>query len=240
MKLNIKKILKRLIIGPKADVLDYVKYLKKIGMKIGEEVYIWSPLQTTIDESRPYLLEIGNNVNITTGVRILTHGYDWSVLKSITGKVYGSAGKIKIGNNVFIGMNAIILKGVTIGDNVIIAAGSVVTHDIPNDTVVAGNPAKKIYNIYEYEKKRSNIQLTEAYELYSAYREKTKKIPPIEIFDEFFFLFSNDNKILWEKSIKQLKTTGNFDKSYECFLKNNPIFNSFEDFLEYCDKKYNN
>ena len=49
---------------------------------------------------------------------------------------------MKIGNNVWIGMNAIVLKGVTIGENSIIAAGAVVTKDVPPNTVVAGNPAR--------------------------------------------------------------------------------------------------
>lgn len=49
---------------------------------------------------------------------------------------------VTIGNNVWIGMNAIILKGVTIGDNSIVAAGAVVTHDIPENVVYAGNPGK--------------------------------------------------------------------------------------------------
>jgi acetyltransferase-like isoleucine patch superfamily enzyme len=49
---------------------------------------------------------------------------------------------VKIGDNVWIGMNAIVLKGVTIGENSIVAAGAVVTRDVPANTVVAGNPAR--------------------------------------------------------------------------------------------------
>ena len=49
---------------------------------------------------------------------------------------------VRIGNNVWIGMNAIVLKGVTIGDNSVVGAGAVVTHDVPPNVVVAGNPAK--------------------------------------------------------------------------------------------------
>jgi acetyltransferase-like isoleucine patch superfamily enzyme len=48
---------------------------------------------------------------------------------------------VKIGDNVWIGMNAVILKGVTIGDNSIVAAGAVVTKSVPANTIVAGNPA---------------------------------------------------------------------------------------------------
>ncbi|WP_262710533.1 acyltransferase [Dinghuibacter silviterrae] len=53
---------------------------------------------------------------------------------------------VKIGDNVFIGMDSIILKGVTIGSNVVVAAGSVVARDIPDNQIWGGNPAKFIRN----------------------------------------------------------------------------------------------
>lgn len=59
-------------------------------------------------------------------------------------------GTIVVGNNVQIGSNAIILPGVNIGDNVIIGAGSIVTKDVPNNTVVAGIPARAIESLEEY------------------------------------------------------------------------------------------
>ena len=90
------------------------------------------------------MIKIGNNVHITRGVIIVAHGYDWIVLKNKFGDQYGSAGKITIGNNVFIGMNSIVLKNVEIGNNVIIGAGSIVTKSIPNDCVAVGVPAKKL------------------------------------------------------------------------------------------------
>ncbi len=106
---------------------SYVSYLRSRGMRIGKGTKIFaSPRNVLIDSTRPWLIEIGNDVQITRGVIILTHGYDWSVIKGKYGEVLGSAGKVRIGNNCFIGMNSVILKGATIGDNVIIGAGSIV------------------------------------------------------------------------------------------------------------------
>ena len=57
-------------------------------------------------------------------------------------------GEVHIGNNVFIGVNAVILRNVTIGDNAIVGAGAVVSKDVPTATVVAGNPAKVIKELH--------------------------------------------------------------------------------------------
>ncbi|MBZ2167132.1 hypothetical protein K8N75_13895 [Methanobacterium sp. VT] len=69
-------------------------------------------------------------------------------------------GKIDIKDNVFIGNSAIILPNITIGPNAIIGAGSIVTKNVPSNTVVAGNPAKVICSLDEYIKKidaKSNL-----------------------------------------------------------------------------------
>lgn len=125
--MNVKDCLKKIVYGTKANSDSYVAYLRSKGMLIGKNTTIYVPTKTSIDETRPWMIEIGNNVKITEGVTILTHGYDWSVFKVKYGEVFGSAGKVTIGNNVFIGMNTTILKGVTVGDNCIIGAGSVLT-----------------------------------------------------------------------------------------------------------------
>ena len=59
----------------------------------------------------------------------------------------GLSQEVKVGNNVWIGNSVKILKGVTIGDNSVIAAGAIVTKDVPSNTIVAGNPAKEIRKI---------------------------------------------------------------------------------------------
>lgn len=100
----LRKIIKKILRQHKASSKDFVKYLRKKGVVVGEGVSIFDPQSVFIDSTRPCLLEIGNDVQITRGVTILTHGYDWSVLKGKYGEICGSAGKVKIGNNVFIGM----------------------------------------------------------------------------------------------------------------------------------------
>lgn len=162
MKKLISDVIMILRYGKKANSQRYIQYLRSLGIKVGDYCTIFHTPTVTIDTTRPELLEIGNCVKITKGCTILTHGYDWSVINSKYGNIMGSAGKVTIGNNVFIGMNSMILKGVTIGDNAIVGAGSVVTHDVPANTVVAGNPARVLTDIDSYYQKRLSVQLDEA------------------------------------------------------------------------------
>lgn len=88
----IVKYLKILKYGIRYSSDSYIKHLKKIGINIGNRTTIFDPHSTIIDESRPWLIKIGDDVQITAGVTILTHGYDWSVLKSVYGEILGSSG----------------------------------------------------------------------------------------------------------------------------------------------------
>ena len=81
------------IYGVKSSSETYIEYLRSLGMKIGEETIIYVPTKTQIDTTRPWLISIGNNVKITEGVTILTHGFDWSVLKGVYGDILGSGGR---------------------------------------------------------------------------------------------------------------------------------------------------
>ena len=166
------KLIKRLLYREKASSEIYIKYMRKKGASIGNGTMVFSPTRTLIDMTRPWLIDIGDNVQITEGVTILTHGYDWSVLKAVYGEILGSSGRVKIGNNVFIGMNSTILKGVNIGNNVIIGANSLVNKNIPDNSVVAGNPARVIMSLDNYYKKRKKKQYEEASELVRLYRKK--------------------------------------------------------------------
>lgn len=128
-------------------VLGYERYLRKQGVKIG----VGCSIKTKFFGSEPYLVEIGNHVQITDGVRIFTHGGGWVFRDKHPN--FDSFGRVKIGNNVYIGNCALIMPGVIIEDNVIIGAGAVVTKSIPANSVVAGNPAKIICETSDYYKK---------------------------------------------------------------------------------------
>ncbi|MEY8687208.1 DapH/DapD/GlmU-related protein [Bacteroides sp. AN502(2024)] len=120
-----------------------LKYARHIGVNIGEHNLIgkdhWS--------SEPYLITVGSNCQLTD-CKIFTHG-GGNVLRDKYPD-FDCFGKVVIGNYVYIGSNALIMPGVTIGDNALIAAGSVVTKSVPPRMVVAGNPAKVICTIDEY------------------------------------------------------------------------------------------
>ena len=203
-------------------------------MRIGKRTTIFNSPNVFIDESRPWMIEIGDDVQITRGVVILTHGYDWSVLKGKYGEVLGSAGKVKIGNNVFVGMNTVILKGVTIGNNVIIGAGSLVNKDIPDNCVAAGNPARVIMSLEDYHEKRIAAQEKEAAELVREYRTVYGRDPDEAALSEFFWLFTGDDGELprsWEAQMQQI---GNREFSAQVLKKQKPKYQNMQELLDHC------
>lgn len=91
-------------------------------------------------------LTIGENVMMGPNVNILTHSHNFDRTDIPMCKQGGNFKSVTIGNDVWIGMNTLILPGVHIGNGVIIGAGAVVTKDIPDYVVVGGVPAKIIKN----------------------------------------------------------------------------------------------
>ena len=202
--------------------------LIEMGMTVGKNFKRLNGV--ILDPSHCWLIEIGDNVTMAPRVHILCH--DASTKQFLE---YTKIGRVTIGNNVFIGMNAIITRGVTIGDNVIIGAGSVVTKDCEGDSVYAGNPARKIMSLSEFVKKREEKQIAEAKALALKYKEKFGKEPPVEIFSEYFTLFctqADAEKV--PKFVYQLRTGGNFDDTVSYMNTHPPVFENYNAFLDAC------
>ena len=119
-----------------------VSYARKVGVEMKGEVMIYGSSYKMFS-AEPYLVTLGDNVFISVDARFVCH--DGSTLpfrKEVPDLEL--AGEIVVGDNVFIGMSAIILAGVTIGSNCVVGAGSVVAKDVPDNSIYAGVPAKFI------------------------------------------------------------------------------------------------
>lgn len=123
------------------------------GMKVG--VNFKRLKGVILDDSHCWLIEIGNNVTMAPRVHILCHD---ASTKAFLG--YTKIGRVSIGNNVFIGAESVILLNVKIGSNVVIGANSTVTHDIPDNSVAAGSPARVICSLSEYIEKEKKCMET--------------------------------------------------------------------------------
>lgn len=119
-----------------------IRFLRKQGMKIGENCHI----NTMSFSTEPYLIEIGNHVAIAAGTDFIAHdGAIWCFREELeNADIFG---KIKIGDNVFIGNNCTILPNTVVGNNCIVGAGSVVRGQFPDNSVILGNPAKVVLSM---------------------------------------------------------------------------------------------
>lgn len=138
---------------------------RKRGVELGENCHIYG----SIDNGHEWLVTIGNNVTMASGSLLLTH--DGST-KKILG--YSKVGCVVIGDDVFIGAHAIVLPNVRIGNQVIIGAGSVVTKDIPDNSVAVGSPAKVIGTYDDFVKKNQELIKTAPIQK-TSYTNKTEE-----------------------------------------------------------------
>ena len=142
---------------------NYIPFLKSIGVKIkGAPRFI--SYGAYLDRTDSSLIELNDNCVISGSTLIITH--DYSIFHASIGcnKIskndpeFKRTGKVIIGENAFVGANSIILPNVVVGKNAIIGAGSVVTKDVPANTIVAGNPARKIEMIQDYVDKTYSLE----------------------------------------------------------------------------------
>jgi len=151
-----------------------------LGVTVGKDCRIY----TRGFGSEPWLVTIGDRVTATSGVQFITHDGSLWLLEDEQGRRYRYA-PITIGNDVFIGVNTIILPGVSIGDRVVIGAGSVVTRSIPSGSVVAGNPARFVKSYDDFAHAAFTTLQPGAAMRGTTYRERVDSIveaarPPLE------------------------------------------------------------
>ncbi len=157
MKSWTKNQLKRVKIALMLNSDKRNKYLKKhhIFKEMGENVFF----QPRFIPSDPKLIKFHNNIIVTSNVTFVTHDIFYLGLNNLNlGNFNYEQSCIEIMDNVFIGCNSTLIGDIRVGPNAVIAAGSVVTKDVPPNTMVAGNPAKVIGTFDDFVTKRKNNQ----------------------------------------------------------------------------------
>ena len=150
-----------------------VEYARKKGVRIGKGV-------TFVDHpnfgSEPYLISIGDYTRLASECVFLTHNGGRRVLENLypEDRPYLKFGAVHVGKNTFIGARALINPGVTIGDNCVIAAGSVVTKNVPSGEIWGGAPAKRLMSIEQYHDKM--VENTKQYDLDAIHKNKRAEL----------------------------------------------------------------
>ena len=209
----------------------YISFLKKQGVSIGNNVTFREPRSTRIDLSRPCLVTIGNDVDINTHFTIMTHDFGNFVFRNLFSDYVNSSGAVSIGNNIYFGTQVTILKGVSIGDNCIIGAGSIVTKDIPANSVAAGCPCRVICTIEEYYQKRKMQGLEEAKEYIRAFRKRNGLNPylNLELREEWMYFIDATNIVDYPEVPVRQRVGKGFD---EWLKKHKAPYHSYDDFMD--------
>ncbi|GAA5093153.1 hypothetical protein GCM10023210_23100 [Chryseobacterium ginsengisoli] len=126
----------------------YLKVCINNGLKLGKNAVVRNNVSFG---SEPFLVEIGDETRIASGVTFVTHSGATINIRKLEGyENVRNFGKIKVGKNCAIGSNSVILQDVEIGDNCVLGANSVLSESMPEHTVYAGNPAKYVCEIEDY------------------------------------------------------------------------------------------
>lgn len=222
--------LKKFLVYKNSESL--IKYLRNQGIKIGNGCIFRRPFGVVIDTQRPSLISIGNNVDMNKNFSIYTHDYGSGVFKNVYGTVLNSSGAVSIGNNIYFGANCTILKGVTIGDNCIIGAGSIVSHNIPANSVAVGNPCKVICTLDEYFEKREKKAFVEAIEYIKSIHERYGRRPKLCEMREEFIYFVDKRNI--DEYLPQMPIIKELGSHFQQWLdKHEARFSCFDEFIDY-------
>lgn len=226
----VKKIINRLkIMYAKSTSDRYIAYLQKKGVQIGVGTHIDAD-SCVIDTTRPSLVSIGSNCYINRNFTLLTHDWTSYVFLNSGREFINCSGKVVIGNNVSFGQNVFVLKGVSIGDNCFIGAGSIVTKDIPSNSIAVGAPCRVVMSLEEYYQKRLQKSESEALEYAKSIESVLHRKPvPADFWEEFVW-FVSGNEIDNYPDIPIKKQLG---PTYDSYKKNHESkYRTFDDFLK--------
>jgi acetyltransferase-like isoleucine patch superfamily enzyme len=127
---------------------DPCAYARSLGVTMGSNVHFYGATPGMFG-SEPWLITLGSNVHIVSGCQFVNHDGGMLILRNRFPDLEITK-RINVGDNVYIGINCTLLPGVNVGDNVVIGAGSIVTRDIPSNSVAAGVPARVIKPLEDY------------------------------------------------------------------------------------------
>lgn len=227
----IKKIISKLLEAYyKSSSERFCCWLRSKGILIEQGTKLW-PKTTHIDITRPSLVTIGSNCSLNENFTLLTHDWVTGVFINANMDFLPSSGRVTIGNNVRFGQHCTVLKGVTIGDNCFIGAGSIVTKDIPANSIAVGIPCRVVCTLEEFHKKREVACVEEALDYARSIKQRCGRIPNVTDFWEEFPLFIDGDKVDEYPEIKDVikRQLGPMYESY--VMSHKAQFNNIEDFL---------
>ena len=232
--MSIQNVLKKFLFPKTYSSEAYIAFLRSKGVHIGDNTRIYSPNHTIIDVQRPEMLHIGAYCKIASGVKIMCHDYSMSVARRKYHVHCGNAAETYIGDNVFIGVNALILMGSHIGSNSIVGAGAVVLGQFEDDVVIAGNPARVICTLEQYYKKHMDKQYETAKMYFEKLYEKHNRIPTVkEMGNAFAWMYLPRTRETVEEYSGFFKLSGDdHDEIIEDFLSSRGMFASYDEFVE--------
>jgi len=197
-------------------------------VKIGDNCMIPFPSTVDIDLCRPCLVEIGDYVRINKNFFLRVHDGGFFVLRHKFKELISASGKVTIGNNVYFGFDCKVFKGVTVGDNCIIGANSVISKSIPANSVAVGSPARVVCTVDEYYQKRKAVYVQEAFAYCHAIVERYGRRPVLADFKSEFPLFLKAHE-----EPTDLPVRAQMAEVYDHYKEHHvPLFESFDDFLK--------
>lgn len=146
-----------------------IKWFRAKGISIGENCHIYSNILTP----EPFLIELGNNVTISSFVIFVTHDNSICTMDNTKPNLYGY---IKIGNNCFIGERTTILYGVSLPNNCVVAAGSVVVNPFSEERIIIGGSPARIIGHWEDFLERNKDKAISRFDIKNVYKTNPEKL----------------------------------------------------------------